>query len=96
MTAQRAPTGPDLPSSTGATDLKEYQADLVRVLGPVVGGAALVTALGFPSSDACRTARARTRLPIPTFSVAGRRGRFAATADIAAWLWTQRQGRGDA
>lgn len=31
-----------------------------------------------------------TRVPVKTFEVAGRRGRFAAVIDIAAWLWRQR------
>jgi hypothetical protein len=33
-----------------------------------------------------------TRVPVAIFKVAGRRGRFAAAVDIAAWLWRQRGG----
>ena len=33
-----------------------------------------------------------TRVPVATFEVAGRRGRFAAAVDIAAWLRRQRSG----
>lgn len=33
-----------------------------------------------------------TCVPVATFEVAGRRGRFAAAVDIAAWLWRQRGG----
>jgi len=33
-----------------------------------------------------------TRVPVATFEVAGRRERFAAVVDIAAWLWRQRSG----
>jgi hypothetical protein len=51
-----------------------------------------VSALGFPTADAFLKARLRNRLPVPTFAMEGRRGRFAATTDIAAWLWAQRQG----
>lgn len=78
--------------STDAPTLREYQADLTRVLGPVVGGAELTAALGFRTQGAFRKARERGCLPVKTFIVEGRRGRFAATADIAAWLWAQRQG----
>jgi hypothetical protein len=75
--------------------LKDYQAELVRVLGPTLGGRALVAALGYPTVEAFQKARERGRVPVPTFAVPGRRGRFAATTDVAAWLWRQRRGSGD-
>ena len=87
-----AKPGLPLPGTDAATNLEDYQAQMVRVLGPTIGGAALVSALGFPTADAFLKARVRNRLPVPTFAMEGRRGRFAATTDIAAWLWAQRQG----
>lgn len=83
----QAPAVPD-----SAMSLKQYQAELVRMLGPTLGGSALVAALGYPSAEAFRKARGRQRLPVATFAVKGRRGRFAATTDVAAWLWTQSRG----
>lgn len=74
-----------------ATSTQEtYEARLTRTLGPLVGGEQLVKALGYRTSAAFRKALQRGALPIHTFTLAGRRGRFAATADIAAWLWAQR------
>lgn len=70
-----------------------YADRLIRNLGPVVGGAALTKALGYRSQAAFRQAAARNRLPVPTFEFEGRRGRFADTQDIAAWLWKQRISR---
>lgn len=70
-------------ASADDKSLREYQADLTRVLGPVVGG------LGLRTQTAFRKAHVGGRLP-HTFVIPGRRGRFAATADIAAWLWAQR------
>jgi hypothetical protein len=71
-------------------DFSSYEAALTQTLGPVVGGSALSRALGFRTQAAFRKAKQRGRLPIATFEVEGRRGRFAATSDIAAWLWSKR------
>lgn len=73
-----------------ATTLRDYQQDLTRALGPVLSGRALARALGYPSPEAFRKAYERGRIPIRVFEIEGRRGRFGATADIAAWLWAQR------
>lgn len=70
----------------------EFEERLVRALGAMVGGKALTQALGYPTQDAFRKAHARDRLPVSTFEIEGRRGRFASTVDIAAWLWTRRKG----
>jgi len=71
-------------------DFDHYEATLTQTLGPVVGGTALTRALGFRTQAAFRKAKQRGRLPVRTFEVEGRRGRFAATSDIAAWLWAKR------
>jgi len=76
--------------SASARTLREYELVLTEALGPVVGGRELAAALGFASQDAFRKSRQRGRLPVPTFELDGRRGRWAATADIAAWLWARR------
>lgn len=69
---------------------EEFEGRLIRALGATVGGRSLAKALGYPSQDAFRKASQRGRLPIRTFVVTGRRGRFAAATDIAQWLWGQR------
>lgn len=67
-----------------------FETRLIRALGATVGGETLSRSLGYPSQDAFRKAHHRGRVPVETFEVAGRRGRFAAVVDIAAWLWRQR------
>lgn len=67
-----------------------FEGRLVRALGATVGGGELTKALGYPSQEAFRKAFQRDRLPVVTFEIKGRRGRFAATLDIADWLWAQR------
>lgn len=80
--APKAATSPD--------DYDDFERRLIRALGATVGGESLSKALGFRSQDAFRKAYQRDRLPVWTFEIAGRRGRFASTADIATWLWRQR------
>lgn len=82
---------------TATTDLKAqvsdligFRRELVGVLGPVLGGAQLAAALGYRTADAFGKAARTNRLPIPTFSIAGRRGRYAMTIDLANWLWAVR------
>lgn len=67
-----------------------FETRLIRALGATVGGESLSRALGYPSQDAFRKAHHRGRVPVETFEIIGRRGRFAAVVDIAAWLWRQR------
>ncbi len=67
-----------------------YEAALTETLGPVIGGFALSKALGYRTQAAFRKAKQRGNLPITTFELEGRRGRFAATSDLAAWLWAKR------
>ena len=78
------------PNQEAAT-LRDYQDELTRVLGPLIGGTQLTAALGFKTQEAFRKAIQRGSVPVKTFVISGRRGRFAATADLAAWLWAQRQ-----
>ncbi|TWO62873.1 hypothetical protein FN976_28645 [Caenimonas sedimenti] len=60
--------------------------------GPMIGGAALHAALGYPSATAFRMALARDRVPIPVFPLDHRRGKFALVTELAAWLARQRLG----
>jgi hypothetical protein len=68
------------------------ESDLLRLHGPMVGGAALHAALGYPSASAFRMALARNRVPVKVFSIEHRRGKFALVKDLAAWLALHRLG----
>ena len=59
---------------------------LTSAYGPIVGGEQLTRLLGYPSNEAFRQALNRGQLPVRTFKIPHRRGKFAYTADIAAWL----------
>lgn len=78
------------PMATDAsTEASQHdRASLEARFGVVVGGAALWRLLGFRTGDAFRKAAQRQALPVATFTLPNRRGRFARTADIAAWLAT--------
>ncbi len=87
MTKRQAPgANSPLPQESYA----DFESRLIRALGATVGGKSLAQALGYPSQDAFRKAHQRGRVAVVTFEVQGRRGRFAAAADIATWLWRQR------
>ncbi len=65
--------------------------DLIHLHGPMMTGEALRLALGYPSKDAFRQAIARKTTPIPVFGIEKRRGKFALTKDVAAWIVAQRE-----
>lgn len=71
--------------------IDDYEDRLLKSYGAVVGGSALTKVLGYSSQDAFRKAFQRQCIPVPTFEIEGRRGRFATTIDIARWLWRRRQ-----
>jgi hypothetical protein len=64
--------------------------DLLRWMldkhGPLMGGTALYTALGFRTYAAFHCARMYGDVNVHVFTIEGRRGLFALTADVAAWL----------
>jgi len=76
--------------STSKQSFEDFQQCLIRALGATVGGGELTRALGYPSQDAFRKAHQRGRVPVKTFELDGRRGRFAMATDIATWLWSQK------
>ncbi|MGH8109163.1 MAG: hypothetical protein ACREO1_10675 [Arenimonas sp.] len=59
---------------------------LIGQYGYVMGSAGLRQAMSFPSQAALRHAIAKKTLPFSTFSIDGRKGQFALTHDVAAWL----------
>jgi hypothetical protein len=64
--------------------------ELMRQHGPMMSNDNLRVALGYPSKEAFRQAIARKSVPIPVFDIEKRRGKFALTTDVAAWLAAQR------
>jgi hypothetical protein len=74
------------PPRPAARTLEEIAARLTLLYGGIVGGVRLTHLLGYPSQAAFRKAVERDRLPVPVFTIAGRRGKFAQVEDIASWL----------
>lgn len=76
------------PTHTDASAAQMIEATLIREEGAILGGDALRRALGYRSLDALRKAIRRGTIPVSVFPLEGRRGRFALTRDVAAWLAT--------
>lgn len=64
--------------------------ELSRQYGSVLGSADLVKVLGYPSAGAFRMAMVRGTVPVPLFTIPHRRGHFALTLEVAAWMCSQR------
>ena len=64
----------------------EIREALVSRHGELLSGATLQRCLGYRSARAYRRAIAQNALPVVTFALPGRRGYFARTRDVAAWL----------
>ena len=65
---------------------------LFDLYGPLLGGQDLCVALGYRSSAALRQARKRGKVGVRTFALPGRKGTFASTTEVAAWLKLQMEG----
>jgi len=59
---------------------------MLRLHGPLLGGEALIAALGHRTAASLRQARRRGQVAVPLFAVPNRRGWFALTMDVADWL----------
>ncbi|MBB3814761.1 hypothetical protein FHY13_003132 [Xanthomonas arboricola] len=66
----------------------EIREGLLRRHGELLTGKALRQCLGFGSVRSFQRAVTEGALPVITFTLPGRRGRFARTRDVAAWLAT--------
>ena len=64
--------------------------DLLQTFGPMIYGQVLYKSLGYTSADAFRQAISRQSVPVDTFPIEGRRGKFALTRDIAKWIAIQK------
>jgi hypothetical protein len=76
-------------SHMGSTTPQALSRQLLDRYGPTLGGRDLYSALGFKSYAAFHRSKQRGELGVNVFSLPGRRGLFALTIDVAAWLSTQ-------
>ncbi|GAB2519406.1 hypothetical protein [Lysobacter humi (ex Lee et al. 2017)] len=54
--------------------------------GELIGGNALARCLGYRTQRAFQMGIQRGQVPVETFTLAGRRGRYARTFQVAQWL----------
>lgn len=69
-------------------DTVALTARLIAEHGELVGGNALRRCLGYRTQRAFQMAIQRGQVPVETFSLPGRRGRYARTFQVAEWLAT--------
>jgi hypothetical protein len=74
------------PRTFSPPSLAQIEANLTNAYGGIIGGARLTRVLGYPTQAAFRQAVARKRVPVPLFTIDGRRGKFANVHDIAVWI----------
>lgn len=82
-----------------AADTNDFEAlkqqlrqDMEMTHGPLMGGSALLAALGHCSPASLRQARRRGQVSVHTFTLPNRRGNFALTREVAEWLARARLG----
>lgn len=73
---------------------EKWTETLVERYGHVIGGGDLRELLGFRTAAAMQRAMRQGLLKAPVFRIEGRRGLFALTAEVAAWLLQQRASSG--
>lgn len=81
-------------SPSGPFDETQWIEEQLNRYGPIVGGEALRTFLGFRTYAAFQKARRLGELEVAVFVLRGRQGAFAMTAEACAWLVAQRRARG--
>ena len=79
------------PSPSGPFDEAQWTEGQLKRYGPIVGGEALRTFLGFRTYAAFQKARRLGEFEVAVFGLPGRRGVFAMTAEACAWLVAQRR-----
>jgi hypothetical protein len=70
---------------------RDLRQKLEQTYGRVMASSQIAALLVFPSTAAFRQARRRGSISIRMFTMPGRRGSFAMTQDVAAWLAQQPQ-----
>lgn len=65
----------------------ELEQDLLQLYrSPIIGGADLLRALGYPTDMAFRAALSRNTVPVKVFKLPNRRGKVCLVKDLAVWL----------
>jgi hypothetical protein len=72
--------------------LTELKANLREQYGYLLGHAQLREVLGYRTASAFQRASELGRVGLEMFTVPGRRGKFALSADVAEWLWRAKEG----
>lgn len=67
----------------------DLASQLLSRFGPTLGGQDLYSALGFKTYAAFHRSKQRGELGVHVFKLTGRRGWFALTDAVAAWLGSQ-------
>ncbi|QIL19637.1 hypothetical protein [Thermomonas sp. HDW16] len=80
---------------SGFNEIAWVEAQIERY-GPMVGGAALRSLLGFRTTAAFQKARLQGQLGVAVFPLLGRMGVFAVTEEACAWVLAQRQSQSTA
>jgi len=70
----------------GQVDSDSVVERLTQTHGELIGGRALARCLGYRTDRAFQLAARSGTLPIATFEISGRRGRYAKTESVARWL----------
>lgn len=84
-------TGDHRPADAMEPDIR---AELLGRYGELLTGQVLQRCLGFRSLRSFQRALSEGRIPVPTFTLEGRRGTYARTRDVAAWLASLGHGAG--
>ncbi len=71
------------------TPTQSMTGQLLSQYGPTLGGQDLYAALGFKTYAAFHRSKRRGEIGVNVFTLPGRRGWFALTSDVAAWLAAQ-------
>ena len=72
--------------SKGHVDSDSIVERLTQTHGELIGGRALARCLGYRTDRAFQLAARSGTLPMATFELSGRRGRYAKTESVARWL----------
>lgn len=75
-----------LAGSTASTNAPPVLASLLEQHGELMAGPDLIALFKFRSERSFRRSAIAGRFPVPVVQILGRRGWFARTRDVAAWL----------
>lgn len=79
---------PEMPDEAKCSS--QLESNMMKNLGPLLGGEALWRALGFSSAHSFRRALRNGEVRVQIFRLPNRRGAYALTTDVARWIDSQR------